>query len=85
MSENMILIGSEDVYRGGSMMQDAARTMTNAAGQIDYALQHHRTLMDEWLGRFEAALQDGSVLAKLEEIRCGIIDVERLLEEERSR
>lgn len=51
------LMGSEDVSRAGSAMREAANEMRRAASEIESALQQHRIFMDEWISRFEQALE----------------------------
>jgi hypothetical protein len=54
--EHMNLIGSDDVYRGGSMIQSAASEMLRAASNFDEALFRHQRFMDDWLYRLEQLL-----------------------------
>lgn len=56
MSEYVTLIGAEDVRRAGAAMQDAASSMQSTIGSLDQSLTLHRQYMDEWLSRFEAAV-----------------------------
>jgi hypothetical protein len=51
------LIGAEDVRSAGCAMQHAAEAMQQAADSFDNALERHRQWMEEWLSRFEAAVE----------------------------
>ena len=57
MPDYVTLIGAEDVTRAGNRMSDAASDMLRAAASIEDSLYRHRQFLDEWLGRFEAALR----------------------------
>lgn len=57
MSNYVTLLGAEEVSRAGSAMQEAASTMSSAAENIAFALERHQRFMDDWLMRFEAALE----------------------------
>ncbi len=59
MSDRMYLTGSEDVRTAGNTMARAADTMQDAVRNFDYALERHQRFMDDWLQRFEAALDKG--------------------------
>ena len=56
MNDYITLLGTDDVYRAGSMMQSAATDMKNAAAWTEESLQRHRLFMDDWLMRFEEIL-----------------------------
>ena len=56
--EHINLLGSEDVYRAGTMMQQAATEMTRAASSIEESLQMHQRFLDDWLSRFEDILKE---------------------------
>jgi len=58
MTENVFLIGSEDVQRAGYAMQGAAATIQSAANTISDALFQHRQFMDDWLARLECVLKE---------------------------
>lgn len=55
--ESIHLIGAEDVSRAGYTMRDAAREMRDAANIISGALEDQRRFMEDWLTRFEQAMQ----------------------------
>lgn len=55
--ETVLLIGHEDVARAGHNIAGAADTMNRAAGNLDEVLMRHQRFMDDWLQRFEAALE----------------------------
>ena len=57
MSGHVTLIGAEDVRNASHTMARAAETMSSAAMNIDSALEHHQRFMDDWLQRFEAAVE----------------------------
>ncbi len=54
--ETMLLLGTEDVHRAASRIQDAADTMNRAAGNMDEVFHRQRLFMDEWLQRFESVI-----------------------------
>ena len=56
MSEYMHLIGAEQVQTAANTMREAAHDMQNAASTMDFSLQQHRNLMDDWLQRLEQVL-----------------------------
>jgi hypothetical protein len=53
----MYLQGSEDVLRAGHNMVNAAADMKRAADSIESSLFRHGQQMEEWLSRFEAAVE----------------------------
>lgn len=53
---DLVLVGSEDVARGGRLMQDAAERMANVSSNMQLALEAHQRFLDDWLQRFEQAL-----------------------------
>lgn len=55
--EHIHLSGADEVTRAAHQMSRAAQEMGQAAATIEAALQAHRAHMDEWLERFEAALE----------------------------
>ena len=55
--ETVTLIGAEDVRRAASTMRGAAEEMTRAANTVYEALFQHQRFMEDWLVRFEAALE----------------------------
>lgn len=57
MAEYVTLMGADDVRNAGHRMSGAADTMRSAAGNIDDALRRHQQFMDDWLQRFEAAIE----------------------------
>jgi hypothetical protein len=56
MAEYMTLLGAEDVRAAGNAMRSAADDMRNAASSIDSTLDRHQRFLDDWLQRFEVAL-----------------------------
>lgn len=55
--ESVYLQGSERVNDAGREMRAAAEQIERAVFNFAEALQRHRTFMDEWLARFEVALE----------------------------
>lgn len=51
------LIGAEDVRRAGGSMLEAANNMQRAASHIDDSMARHQRFMEDWLMRFENALE----------------------------
>ena len=58
MTDFIHLTGAEDVYRAGTIIMGAAETMKQAAALIDDTLGRHQRFMDDWLQRFEAAMEE---------------------------
>lgn len=50
------LMGAEAVQRAGSTIRQAAGTMQTAANSIYDSLDRHQRFLDDWLARFEAAV-----------------------------
>jgi hypothetical protein len=69
MSEYVYLQGSEDVKNAGHTMQRAAENMIRAANQFDSTLDRQIRFMDDWLIRFQSALE--SVAPPIEEKEDG--------------
>lgn len=57
MNDHVHLIGAEQVQSAANTMRQAAADMSSAANTIDFALQHHRQFMEDWLARFVSALE----------------------------
>lgn len=57
MDSYVTLLGAEDVRRAASNMQSAAEQISRAASNIEGSLERHHRFMDEWLQRFEEALE----------------------------
>lgn len=55
--DSIHLIGAEDIRSAGYTMQHAADSMRQAASAIEDTFQQYRRFMDDWLSRFEAALE----------------------------
>lgn len=51
------LIGAEDVRSAGNRMSDAAAEMNRAASNIGYAIERHAQAMEDFISRFEAAVE----------------------------
>jgi hypothetical protein len=60
MSDRYVeLIGAEQVRSAANTMVGAADQMSRAAGSIDESLRMHQRFLDDWLQRFEAAIEKG--------------------------
>lgn len=57
MAEYVTLLGAEDVRSAGNAMRSAADDMRSAASSIDSTLDRHQRFLDDWLQRFEAAIE----------------------------
>lgn len=55
--ESIYLSGSEDVQRAGRAISNAADTIRSASSQMDESLTRHRAAMDEFVTRFEQAVE----------------------------
>lgn len=51
------LLGAEQVQSAANTMSSAADRMQSAASSIDDAVCRHRDILDEWINRFERAMQ----------------------------
>lgn len=56
MADSIFLHGADDVRSAGNTIAHAADTMVRAASNIDGALERHQRFLDEWLVRFEQAV-----------------------------
>lgn len=61
--ETVYLHGSETVAEAATAMQRAADDMRQAASQFDDTLRTHRQWMDDWLARFQVALEGAAKVA----------------------
>ncbi len=50
-------LGAEEVRSAGHTMVRAAETMNSAASTIDGALERQRHFLEDWLARFEIAVE----------------------------
>lgn len=57
MSGYVTLMGAEEVRSAANTMMSAASGMRDAASSIDNSLDQHRRFLDDWLSRFEAAVE----------------------------
>ena len=57
MSEYIHLIDAEDVRAAGHQMASAADDMNRAAGNFESLFERHYRFMDDWLQRFESAIE----------------------------
>ncbi len=56
MSDYITLLGAEDVRAASNTMYGAAEEMKRAAATMDFTAERQRQFMDDWLNRFEAAI-----------------------------
>lgn len=56
MSSYVTLLGAEDVQRASSTMLGASDNMQRAASQMDTAFHQHQYFLDDWLARFNHAI-----------------------------
>ena len=56
--EHTNLLGSDDVYKAGYMMQSAASDMRSAASTFDESLRLMKIFMEDWLQRFELIVKE---------------------------
>jgi cysteine sulfinate desulfinase/cysteine desulfurase-like protein len=64
--DSIHLDGSENVSRAGSNMTAAANTIQTAVNTLDSALSYNMQFLNEWMDRFEAAINK---LAEIESTR----------------
>jgi methyl-accepting chemotaxis protein len=64
MSEYHTLLGASEVATAGRQMLNAASEMNSAASTISSALDRHRQFMEEFIYRFEQAVEKISELPK---------------------
>lgn len=58
MSERYVtLLGAEQVQSAANTMSGAASEMRRAANSIDNSFETQRRFLDDWLTRFEAAIE----------------------------
>ena len=57
MTEYIHLIGAEQVQTAANTMREAAQQMGRAVGEMAYPLERHERFMEDWLIRFEAAVE----------------------------
>lgn len=56
MNDYITLLGADDVRSAGYKMTSAADSMNRAASAISEALERHKQYLEEWISRFEVAL-----------------------------
>lgn len=59
--DNILLIGADDVVRGGHLMQNAADDMVRAVSQMEDTFSRQRNFFDEWLDRFSSILEENQI------------------------
>jgi len=57
MNEYITLLGTEDVRNAGGSMRAAANDMMHAASTISEAVTQHQNILDEFIDRFEIAIE----------------------------
>jgi len=57
MKDTVHLIGAEDVYRGGTMIREAANTIAGAANTLSDVSERLMRCMDSQLDRFECLIE----------------------------
>jgi len=57
MNEYITLLGTEDVKNAGGSMRAAASDMIRAASIISEATNQHQRSLEEFIDRFEAAIE----------------------------
>jgi hypothetical protein len=55
--ETIHLIGAESVSSAGYNMKQAAEQMGNVSSNIQLVFEAHQRFLDDWLRRFEEALE----------------------------
>lgn len=55
--DTMYLAGSDEVRSAGNTIRSAAEEMRSAASNIQYALEQHQRFLDDWLARYELAME----------------------------
>jgi hypothetical protein len=60
MADYVTLMGADDVRSAGSAMRSAAEDMRSVASSIDSTFERHQRFLDDWLQRFEAAIERAS-------------------------
>lgn len=55
---DMHLHGAEDVRRAANTISGAADTMSRAVGNLDDVLRRHQSFLDEFIIRFEGAVEE---------------------------
>lgn len=68
--DSINLLGAEDVRRAGAAMGGAAETMVQASRNMDGSLERFQRWADDWLARFEAAVEKMTAVTN-EEVRHG--------------
>jgi len=64
VSEYITLLGAEQVQSAARTMANAADEMRHAAGNIDEALRSHQRFLDDWLIRFQQAMEQPTSKAR---------------------
>lgn len=59
--EYVTLLGTDDVKRAASRIQEAAESMSRSVGYLDEILQRNRVDIEEMLCRFERAVESRKV------------------------
>uniref|UniRef100_A0A6M3IWP4 Uncharacterized protein n=1 Tax=viral metagenome TaxID=1070528 RepID=A0A6M3IWP4_9ZZZZ len=59
--ERILLVGADDVYKGGALVLEAAHEISSAASIIEFALSQHQRFMQQWLYNFQAIIEKKQV------------------------
>jgi len=59
--ERILLVGADDVYKGGALVLQAAHEISSAASMIEFALSRHQRFMQQWLYNFQAIIEKKQV------------------------
>lgn len=60
MAEYVHLMGADDVRNAGNTMASAASEMRSAASSMAHSFECHQRFLDDWLGRFEAVIEQAT-------------------------
>lgn len=67
--EYVHLIGAERVESAAQTMRSAADEMTRAAQSIEHHLWQHQRFLDDWISRFETAVEKFAKLIEPGEVK----------------
>ena len=54
--EYTVLVGTEQMQIAANTVREAAHTMGNVSGNLQYVLEANQRFLDDWLSRFESVL-----------------------------
>jgi hypothetical protein len=64
MADYITLLGAEQVQTAANTMRGAAEEMMRAASENSYVAERQRQFMDDWLLRFEGAIEKLTTIAE---------------------